>query len=78
MKFTREEKEKMLNYVASNLAEDCDLPMDESKIYVKNSTLVDKFNSSPDFIAHCSIGQLVDMVKKEKHLGKKNKQLLCV
>jgi len=68
MKFTSEEKMKMINYVANNLTKDCGLPILESQKIVKNSILVDKIETSPAFVAHCSMGQLTDMVKKEKHL----------
>jgi hypothetical protein len=68
MKFTGEEKKKLLGYVAKTITKDCGLPISESQKIVSNSILVDKIETSPLFIAHCSMGQLSDMVKKEKHL----------
>lgn len=68
MKFTSEEKRKLLDYVANNLTKDCGISIAESKKIVNNSMLVDKINTSPYFVAHSSIGQLTEMVKKEVKL----------
>lgn len=68
MKFTKEEKTKLLDYVAINLMKSSKLSILECKRIVNNSILVSKIESSPSFIAHCSMGQLLDMVKKDKQL----------
>jgi len=68
MKFTKEEKIKLLDYVSINLMKSSQLSLSEAKRIVNSSILVSKIESSPSFIAHCSMSQLVDMVKNDMQL----------
>lgn len=68
MEFTKEEKEKLLDYVAINLMKSCQLSLAEAKKIVNSSIIVSKIETSPSFIAHCSMSQLLDMVKSDKQL----------
>lgn len=68
MVFTKKEKNELLEYVALNLKSECNISLEESRSLVKKSILETKMKTSPSFIAHCSIGQLVDMVKGERQL----------
>lgn len=68
MTFTREEKKKLLEYVADSITKECGITINESRNIVKNSMLVNKIDTAPFFVSHCSIGQLSDMIKKEKNL----------
>ncbi len=58
----------MLEYVALKLMDTYNMSLAESQRAVKNSTLVSKIKTAPNFIAHCSMSQLVDMVKDERQL----------
>lgn len=69
MNFNKQERNKLLDYVASNLMGSCDLSLHESKKMVRKSILSSKIESFPSFVAHCSMSQLVDLVKKDRRLN---------
>lgn len=46
----------------------CQLSLAEAKKIVNSSIIVSKIETSPSFIAHCSMSQLLDMVKSDKQL----------
>jgi hypothetical protein len=65
MKFTESEKNQILLCVVMELMTSCNLLYNEAYEIVNRSILVKKMNKYPISIAHCSISQLVDLVKKD-------------
>lgn len=66
MEFTKEEEDKLLEYTAFRLMNICNMSLVDAREFVKNSILVGKIKTNPNFIAHCSMSQLVDMVRNER------------
>lgn len=69
MKFTKKEINELLEYVALNVMNAYGISLEESRELVKNSVIVSKIKTAPNFIAHCSMSQLVDMVENERLLS---------
>lgn len=66
MKFTREEKMRLLNYVTTSFMNSEQVSLEEAHEMVFNSSLVEKIETSPFIIGHCSLSQLLDIVRQKK------------
>ena len=70
MVFTKKEKYEIIEYVTHEVSEMHGLELSDASKIVKDSVLMTKIIKSPAFVAHCSVGQLVDLVTK-------NGSILC-
>lgn len=61
--FTKEETEELLEFVAQKLSIEDSLALADARQVVKDSYLPAKIETYPDFVAHCSVSQLLDFVR---------------
>jgi|WetSurMetagenome_2_1015567.scaffolds.fasta_scaffold391904_2 hypothetical protein len=62
MKFTSEEKTRLLNYISKELMKENNLSLEEATKIVYNSILPEKIDSCSSYIGHCNMNQLIKIV----------------
>ena len=68
MKLTAKQKREITNLVKKELSEMHGISIKEAESMILRSTLKEKYDRTPAFIAHCSKEQLADLVSKDAEL----------